>query len=333
MPLNRSGRPVMDVPIISSFSRWLSLPKLGGRTPVNPGSFSIVNSWREDKSSKQSGNSPLRPNSSNNNLNTCLSSHLNHSTPCHELRSFERLHLFSLFIFQLGPSMESYIFISAALILSSSFNTTLIEQTASFSPALTVIVTVPAATAVTVPSLTVAIFLSLVVHVKVLSVESSGLTVAVSFRVSPVSISASVLSRAIDVAGTTFLLTVTEQVADLPPAVAVIVAVPSPTAVTVPLLTVATDWLDVDQLTDLLVALDGWTVAVRFDVPPTSRATVVGLSETPVTAISGSSFGPQAITMATIKTKTNNFFILIGTIKPSFTKISNYSIYANDGQQ
>ena len=125
------------------------------------------------------------------------------------------------------------------------------------SPALAVIVAVPSATAVNVPFSTVAIDASLEVQVTVLPVASSGFTLAVSVTVSPGSSSTSAISRTTEVTATTFLLTVTEQVADLPPAVAVIVAVPSATAVTVPLLTVATDWLDVDQLTALFVALDG----------------------------------------------------------------------------
>ena len=63
--------------------------------------------------------------------------------------------------------------------------------------------------------------------------------------------------------------TVTVQVADLPPAVAVIVAVPIAFAVTTPLLTVATEASDVLHVTVLLAALSGETVAVRVTVSST----------------------------------------------------------------
>ena len=63
--------------------------------------------------------------------------------------------------------------------------------------------------------------------------------------------------NSIAVSGTTFLLTVTWQVADLPPAVAVMVAVPSATAETVPFDTVATEVFELDQVTVLLVAFEG----------------------------------------------------------------------------
>ena len=64
--------------------------------------------------------------------------------------------------------------------------------------------------------------------------------------------------------------TSTEQVALCPAElVAVIVAVPLPTAVTKPEeLTVATFWLLEDQLTDLSLALFGPTVALNCEVAP-----------------------------------------------------------------
>ena len=52
---------------------------------------------------------------------------------------------------------------------------------------------------------------------------------------------------------------------------AVIVAVPLPIAVTVPLLTVATAVLLLDQVTVLFVALEGATVAVSVLVLPVVR--------------------------------------------------------------
>lgn len=67
-----------------------------------------------------------------------------------------------------------------------------------------------------------------------------------------------------------FCFTVTEQLASTPfEAVAVMVAVPSETAVTAPFSsTVATEVFDELQVTDLSVALSGLTVAVRVNVSP-----------------------------------------------------------------
>ena len=62
-------------------------------------------------------------------------------------------------------------------------------------------------------------------------------------------------------------VTVTEQVADLSPALAVMVALPSDTPVTLPSLsTMATASLLEDQLTSLLVALSGFTVAISCSI-------------------------------------------------------------------
>ena len=73
------------------------------------------------------------------------------------------------------------------------------------------------------------------------------------------------------VTDTVAFVTVTVQAAVFPPSavLTVIVAVPSPFAVIFPLLsTVATLVLLDDQLTDLFVAFDGETVAVRVAVLP-----------------------------------------------------------------
>ena len=79
-------------------------------------------------------------------------------------------------------------------------------------------------------------------------------------------------------------LTVTLQVALLPPAFAVIVAVPPPTAVILPpLVTVATFELDEEYVTVLFVASEGVTVADNCAVPPFLRLTLVVLREMPVT--------------------------------------------------
>jgi len=64
------------------------------------------------------------------------------------------------------------------------------------------------------------------------------------------------------------------QVAVLPPSavVAVIVALPEPTAVTRPVLeTVATLWSELDQRTDLFVASEGLIVAVSWELSPAER--------------------------------------------------------------
>jgi hypothetical protein len=66
--------------------------------------------------------------------------------------------------------------------------------------------------------------------------------------------------------------------------VTVIVAVPAPSAVTTPLLTVATLVSLLDQLTVFTVAFAGATVAVKVSVSPTERLAVDLFSVTPVTA-------------------------------------------------
>ena len=159
-------------------------------------------------------------------------------------------------------------------------------------------VALPGLTAVTLPlASTTATCSESDFHVTFLSVASSGLTVATRVTTFPSSNSTSVLSNSTETTATFFFLTETEHVPDLPPAVAVIVAEPSPTAVTAPLLTVATAWFEVDQVTFLSVALSGATVAVRLTVPPGSRETEPWLKETLATGTVvgsiGSSFGPQ----------------------------------------
>ena len=71
-----------------------------------------------------------------------------------------------------------------------------------------------------------------------------------------------------------------------PSAVTVIVASPTPTAVTFPLWsTVATAVLLLDHVTLLFVAVEGSIVAVRVSVLPFSRLNSALLSLTPVTLI------------------------------------------------
>ena len=114
------------------------------------------------------------------------------------------------------------------------------------------------------------------------------------------------ISNLTPVTATFLASTVTEQVAVLPPSdvVTVMVAVPALTAVTWPPLTVATPVLEEDQLTPVLVALEGATEAVRVSLPPSVRvmelllrltpvtATVVGVEGVGLSGLSGSS-GPQ----------------------------------------
>ena len=139
-----------------------------------------------------------------------------------------------------------------------TFLTTTTLQVIDLLPTEAVMVVSPSFTAVTFPFSTVAIEASDVVHVTVLSMASSGLTVAVKVSDSPSTSSRLVLFNSTDVTAIMPLLTVTEQVADFPPAVAVMVVFPSATAVTRPLLeTVATDCFDEPHMTVLSVAFEG----------------------------------------------------------------------------
>ena len=131
----------------------------------------------------------------------------------------------------------------------TSVATTVIEQVAVFSPAFAVMVAVPNFLAVTTPLETVATVASEVVQVTVLSVASSGPTVAVRVTVSPTFREAQVLLRVTLVTGVG--ITVIEQVAVLSPAVAVMVGVPILIAVTFPSSTVAMEASDEDQVTVL----------------------------------------------------------------------------------
>ena len=114
------------------------------------------------------------------------------------------------------------------------------------------------------------------------------------------------------------LVTVTSQVTVKPPSsvFAVIVAVPSATAVTTPLSTVATASSELLQDTDVTAAVPGVTVAVSVPVVPIFNANVVGLTVTPVTdTLSTSSSSEQAVipneSKAVIKANNTNlnFFI------------------------
>ena len=116
------------------------------------------------------------------------------------------------------------------------------------SAVFTVIVAEPPATAVTFPlESTEATDVLELVQVTLLFVASLGVIVAVKVSVDPFDKDKVLLLRLTPVTGA---VTVTVQVEDNPPAVAVIVAEPPATAVTLPLeSTVATDVLELVQVT------------------------------------------------------------------------------------
>ena len=154
------------------------------------------------------------------------------------------------------------------------------------SPAFAVMVAVPALTAVTTPSLTVATVSSEEVHVTVLSVALSGVTVALRVVVSPTVSAAVVLSRVTFSTATTLAFTVTVQVAVCSPTVTVMVAVPSPTNVTVPAFTVATfsaEDFHVTASVHAFVVSSAVMVGVSFALSPTVPESSA-LSRTTLTA-------------------------------------------------
>ena len=166
---------------------------------------------------------------------------------------------------------------------------TVTEHVAFLAPSfvVTVIVAVPAAFAVTTPEEeTVATEDLFDDQVTDLSVALDGVTVAVSVCLSPTVKERDVLSRLTPVTETVAAETLTEQVAVFPPSfvVAVTFAVPAALAVTTPEEdTVATEVLLDDHVTDLSVALDGVTVAVRVCVSPSIMVRLVLFKLTPVT--------------------------------------------------
>jgi hypothetical protein len=154
-------------------------------------------------------------------------------------------------------------------VTAMTFAVTTTEQVAVLDPSfvVTVIDALPGVFAVTTPEEeTVATAVLLDDQITDLSVALEGVTVAVSVSVFPSVKVNDVLFRLTPVTETTLALTVTEQVAFLPPSlvVTVIVAVPAALAVTKPEEdTVATVVLLEDQVTDLFVAFDGETVATK----------------------------------------------------------------------
>jgi hypothetical protein len=168
---------------------------------------------------------------------------------------------------------------------------TVTEQVAVFPPSFvfTVIVVEPDVFAVTTPEDdTVATDVLLDDQITDLSVALDGETVAVNEYVSPSVSVNEVLSRLTPVTAMTFAVTTTEQVAVLDPSfvVTVIDALPGVFAVTTPEEeTVATEVLLDDHVTDLLVALEGVTVAISVSVFPSVKVNDVLFRLTPVTEI------------------------------------------------
>jgi hypothetical protein len=132
-------------------------------------------------------------------------------------------------------------------------------------------------------------------HVTLLFVAFDGDTVAVNCAVAPTFTVALVGATLTPVTATVVVVTVIVDVAVKPPSavVTVTVAEPAATPVTNPLeFTVATPVLFELQVTLLFVALDGDTVAVSWDVPPTPTETDVGETITPVT---GTPVDPEVV--------------------------------------
>ncbi|OPX86619.1 MAG: hypothetical protein A4E52_01502 [Pelotomaculum sp. PtaB.Bin013] len=159
------------------------------------------------------------------------------------------------------------------------------------STAMAVMLAVPAPTAVTLPLLsTVATALLSELQFTPLLLALLGVTLAVRFSVSP-----TFMLRLLELKLTLVTntgpdgtsVTVTAHFAYLPlpsAAMAVMLAVPAPFAVTLPLLsTVATAFLSELQFTSLLVALLGVTLAVRLFVSPTFMLRLLELKLTLVT--------------------------------------------------
>ena len=164
---------------------------------------------------------------------------------------------------------------------------TVIAQVASLSPALALMVAEPSLMAVTTPSETVATEASEVLQVTVLSVASSGFTVAVRVTVSPTFNDTPVLSKLIEDTSTTPLLTVTTQDPNFPPAVAVMVDVPSAIETTFPVWsTEATDCLDDAHIISRSVAFEGEIVAFNVMNSPIIISAAGWLRVTNATGIS-----------------------------------------------
>ncbi len=180
-----------------------------------------------------------------------------------------------------SPSVKPRTFLSR--VTEETGTVTVMAQLADCSPAWAVMVAEPPPTAFTLPSATVATASLEVVQATALSVASSGFTVAVRVTSSPFTRASSALSNVTDSTGINFLATVTLQVASISPALAVMVASPSLTAVTFPSSTVTISALEVLQVTVLSAALSGSTIAVSVYSSSSTRASSALSSVTDVT--------------------------------------------------
>jgi len=158
------------------------------------------------------------------------------------------------------------------------------------STAVAVMVAVPGATAVTVPSwVTVATLEADDDQVTARCAALDGATEAVRTWVPPTMMLAAVGLTVTDVtsvgAGGVTVIVALPDTPDPSTAVAVIIAVPGETAVTIPAEIVATLVSDDDQVMAGHVASDGATVNLKYCVPPTTRFAVAGLTVTDVTGI------------------------------------------------
>ena len=215
-----------------------------------------------------------------------------------------------------------------------SASVTVTSQIASKFPSSvsTVIVAVPADTAVTLPlSLTVATSGSSLLQLTFGLVASSGSTVAVRVALSP-SFNSSVSSLKVTPVTSTVTgsgsvglglgsasVTVTSHVASKSPSsvTTVIVAVPADTAVTLPLaLTVATSSSLLLQITFLFVAPVGFIDAVRVSLSPSFNSSVSLSSVTPITSI------PLTVTGIEADDFPSDVFT-VTTVVPSATGVSS----------
>jgi hypothetical protein len=167
----------------------------------------------------------------------------------------------------------------------------LTEQVAVLLPSavLTVIIALPVETALTWPLAdTVATAVLLLLHNTYWFVALAGATVAVKVSEPPTVSESAALFKETPVTGTLvpLLVTLTAQVAILPPStvVAVIAVLPALMPITTPFVTIATSGTLLLHVTSLFVAFAGETVAFKVSKPPTAIEAVVLLRLTPVTA-------------------------------------------------